>query len=272
MVTIKLNLLMSKQNSQLIKNVFLLFLVTLTLIAAGCVNTRQTKPRKGWIYVTTEPALDAAIKLDGKTTGKTSNTVLKNVKAGRHRLELSKDNPNHSDLPFIGSAEVYLKPGQKLRVTVQLNVMAIQPRESTTTAVVATTEGQKSTLDFYQAINNKDYATAYGLVSYKHKKKYAYSYNTFVRNWQNVNNVIINSIAIKKSAAENGGLEVDTLNTAITYNPLPPPTKKRNYRPPLTGQTNPDQAGVSLWDITTVGGGEESSGLWKIDDISAAPR
>jgi len=261
-----------RQNFRLIINVFLLVLAILAPAAAGCTKTRKPKVRKGWIYVTTEPTLDATITLDGKTTGKTSNAVLKNIKTGRHRLELKKSNPNRPELPFIGSANIYLKPGQKLRVTVQLNVMAIQPRESTTTAVVAATEGQKSTLDFYKAINNKDYATAYGLISYKYKKSYSYSYRTFVRNWQNVNNVTVNSIAIKKASAADGGPEIDTLNMTITYNPLPKPTRRRRYRTPLAGQTNPDQAGVSQWDITTVGGSAESGGLWKVDNISAAGR
>ncbi len=260
-----------RQNFHLIRNIFILVLVVLTPAAAGCAKTRPAKTQKGWIYVTTEPTLDATITLDGKKTGKTSNTILKNVKAGRHLLELQKENPNRPDLPFIGSADIYLKPGQKLRVTVQLNIMAIQPRESTTTIIVATTEGQKSILDFYKAINNKDYATAYGLVSYKYKKIYSYSYKIFVRNWQNINNVIINSIAIKKTADANGGPEVDTLNTAITYNPLPKPTKRWRFRSPLAGQTNPSESSTIQWDITTVGGSEESGGLWKIEDISATP-
>lgn len=255
--------MITSKNLQII---ILALIFSLIIIAPGCRGESRAKVKKGEIYVSSEPSTGAEIILDGKKTGKETNTVLKKIKAGRHRLELKKENPDKPDLPFIGSAEFDLMPDQKLRVTIRLNVMAIQPRKGSPKSIIAETEGQKAVLDFYQAVNNKDYNTAYGFLSAKQKKGY-FSYKNFVKYWQNVNKVTVNGLTVKKAADPANMSEIDTVGLEIVYNPPLPAKPGAPGPPPVAVQTIPTQPSKQEWNITTIGNPKDPGGVWLIDEI-----
>lgn len=254
------------------KRIAVLPLIFLLTFLAGCAVQSRTVIKNGEIFVYSEPETKAQIKLDGKITGKTTDTVLKNIPPGHHLLALQKKNDTSPGLPLIGAADFDLKPGQKMRVTVQLNVMAIRPRQENSRAIVAETEGQKTILDFYQAINNKDYMTAYGLLSSKQKQSYSSSLKNFIKNWQNVNKVTVTALSVKKSADQNSKNEVDLVGLDIAFMPQNPPKN-----PQTTAATSGTalqailaQPGENDWQITTTGDSKDPGAVWQLDGIEKA--
>lgn len=242
--------------------------IAVVLILSGCVQSRPTAKR-GEIFVFSEPSIDAQIMLDGKDTGRKSNAVLKNIKPGSHRVSLKKDNESRPELPFRGEADVTLKAGQKLRVTIQLNIMAVQPRKGRPGAIIAETEGQMAILDFYQAINNKDFQKAYGLLSTVQKKSYG-SYKLFLKWWQRINKVSVTGLTVTK-VADGSMNEVDVIGLEIIYGPPAAPDRPGSPGPPPTAvQTNRDQPMRRDWAITTIGDPKDPGGIWRIEEIKVA--
>lgn len=243
------------------------FIISFFMILSGCSGASGDSPQTGELYIVSDPAMDAAIEIDGKKTGKTTDTGIKNVKPGRHIIRVRKDNPDRPDLPFIGEATVNVEAGKKHQVIIRLNVMTVQPKKRQSNTIIAETEGQKTVIDFCKAINNKDYATAYALLSGKLKKTYRTSKN-FTKYWQNINAITLNRISPAKLPDQNAATETDILELTVSYNP---PNPKALPVPPEAAVTDPNQPINQHWSVVTEGDPKDPSEIWRINEINKLP-
>jgi len=240
-----------------------LFIVCAFILAIGCGGD-SNESANGELIVVSEPPMKAKIEINGKDTGKVTDATFSDLAPGEYEITLFKENPERKDLPFIGEAKVTVEAGKKKRVTVVLNVMSVQPRRQAQSRIIAETEGQKSVIDFYAAINEKDFATAYGLLDSKQKKGYR-SFRNFTKIWKNVSGVSLISLLPKKLPDGESLIEEDVIETTITYEPI---KGRAPTIPPIAVQADPKEVPVQKWLIKTEGDIKDPSDVWKITDIS----
>ena len=246
-----------------INKIFLVVVVCLIVVTIGCAGD-SGRPTTGELIISSDPPMEAKIEIDGEDTGKVTDATFIDMEPGEYEIKLSKENPQREDLPFIGEAKVKVEAGRKRRVTVVLNLMSVQPRRQAQSRIIAETEGQKSVIDFYAAINDKDYATAYGLLDSKQKRGYRSSRN-FTKIWKNVSSVELKSLVPKKLPDAETLIEEDIIETSFVYEPV---KGKAPSIPPIAAQADPTEAPDQKWFIKTEGDPKDPADVWKITDIS----
>ncbi len=246
-----------------IKRMSLAIMVGVLVVSSGCVGD-SGEPTTGELIVLSDPVMEAKIEIDGEDTGKVTNATFSDMEPGVYEIKLTKENPKREDLPFIGEAKIRVEAGKKKRVTVVLNVMSVQPRRQAQSKIIAETEGQKSVLDFYAAINASDYSTAYGLLGSKQKKGYRSSRN-FTKIWRNVSTITISSLVIRKLPGSDDLIEEDVIEASILYKPL---KGKPPLIPKFAVQADPKELPDQKWMIKTEGDPKDPTDVWKIIEIS----
>lgn len=144
--------------------------VITALALAACGPNAKTAPPRGTLVVATEPVQEATITIDGKDTGKLSDHSFSGLKPGSHKVE-ARSSREADGKPLMGEGSAAVMAGQVTRLTIVLSTQSIEFKESTGSAVpVAESASQKSILDYYQAVNNKDFYTSYALLTETQKR------------------------------------------------------------------------------------------------------
>lgn len=191
--------------------------IVLALIAvlglAACGPSAKTPPVRGTLIVATEPVQEATITIDGKDTGKLSDHSFPRLTPGSHKVEAGTLREGDGK-PLTGEGTAEVVAGQVARLTIVLSTQSIELQESTGTAVlVAESASQKSILDYYQAVNNKDFYTAYALLTDTQKQTMG-SFFKFKTSWAATQKVEVVKMLAKNTDASREEYEIVVSATA----------------------------------------------------------
>ena len=188
--------------------------VVTVLTLAACASNPMTRPTRGTLLVTTEPAQEATITIDGKDTGKLSDHSFPRLMPGPHKIEARSLRDSDGKL-LMGAGSAQVIAGKVTRLTIMLSTQSIELAESTGTAVpVAERASQKSILDYYHAISNKDFYTAYALLTEAQKQTIG-SFFKFKKAWAATQKMeVVKMLAIKTDASRED-YEIIVKTTAV---------------------------------------------------------
>lgn len=143
----------------------LISLLVITLLAGGCRASARTA-ETGRLTIISEPASGADIYLNNaKQTLKTN--AFFTLKPGVYEVKLVKPGIT-ADEPLIGEATVRVKAGQPSRVAIDLSNMKIVPA-SVVRPLQPESQAQKAILDYYAALQAKDWPKAFTYFSRRGK-------------------------------------------------------------------------------------------------------
>jgi hypothetical protein len=168
-------------------------LVIAALVVASCQNKTKT-PKYGSVMLISKPWKEAEVFIDGKKTGYLTDVLIKKLPAGTYKISLKKTSPNGSLSLYIGEATVKVTAGKLSRAIITLNPMDIEETPTLLNREGPASASQKLIQNFFKALQDRNYLTAYSLISKKLQKQLPYY--KFRRNWGVISNVEITSFEI----------------------------------------------------------------------------
>jgi len=143
----------------------LISLLVLALLAGGCRASARVV-ETGRLTIISEPASGADIYLNNAKQALKTNAFF-TLKPGVYEIRLVKPGAA-ADEPLIGEATVRVKAGQSNRVAINLSNMKIVPA-SAVRPLQPESQAQKAILDYYAALQAKDWQKAFAYLSRRGK-------------------------------------------------------------------------------------------------------
>ncbi len=135
------------------------------LLLGGCANASKSA-KIGRLAIISEPASGADIYLNGHRQKLKTNAFF-NLRPGLYAIKVVKAEEAGGE-PLVGEASVAVKAGRASRAVVTLNKMKIVPAAAAG-GLRPETRAQKTILDYYAALAEKDLQTAFAYLSRRGK-------------------------------------------------------------------------------------------------------